>query len=155
MKRVKFQAVGNPLQFPDDISLFTNIEGTQDGFIIADYKGSMPLDEYVEDKKQLKLKDLNAWHDAQTEAMKAKYSKAEVDSFLDKRNEALAYRKDNTVQTPYIMAMAGGNEATRIMLINSILAKVDAVAQLEAYVLAKRDEIEACTTQEELEATTW
>jgi len=87
--------------------------------------------------------------------MKAKYSQSEVDSFLDKRNEAMAWRVDNTVATPYVTAMSGGNEVVRVALLNAILAKVDATAQLEVYVLMKRDEIEACTTQAELEAVTW
>lgn len=102
-----------------------------------------------------KIKELKGWHDAQTEAMKAKYSKSEVESFLDKRNEAMAWRVDNTAPTPYVDSMSGGNETERVALLNAILAKVDAAAQLEAYVLSKRDAIEACTTQAELEAITW
>lgn len=109
------------------------------------------LDELKYDKNQ----QLKTWHDDQTQGMKAKYSKSEVESFLDKRTEALAWRKDNSVQTPYIMAMAGGDEPIRLELIQAILSKVDAAAQLEAHVLSKRDEIESCTTQSELEAVTW
>lgn len=121
------------------------------GWVYANDEFSKP---FALTKKE-KNEQLKAWHDAQTEAIKAKYSKAECESFLDKRNEALAYRNDNTAKTPYIMAMAGGDEATRISLINSILAKVEAVAMLEAYVLSKRDAIEACTSSEDLEAITW
>lgn len=109
------------------------------------------LDELKYDKNQ----QLKTWHDGQTQGMKAKYSQSEVDSFLDKRNEAMAWRADNTVATPYVTAMGGGNEEVRLMLLNSILAKVEATAQLEGYVLSKRDAIEACTTQQELEAITW
>jgi len=105
--------------------------------------------------KESKLQELNQWHDSKTTEMKAKYSQSEVDSFLDKRNEAMAWRVDNTVATPYVTAMSGGNEVVRVALLNAILSKVDATAQLEAYVLMKRDEIEACTTQESLEAVTW
>ncbi len=109
------------------------------------------LDELKYDKNQ----QLKAWHDDQTQGMKAKYSQSEVDSFFDKRNEALAWRADDTVPTPYVDAMVQNDPVARLALINAILAKVDAVAQLEAYVLNKRDAIEACTTLEELEAVTW
>ena len=121
------------------------------GFVMVDGEFIKPLSLY----KTEKLQELNQWHDSQTQEMKTKYSQSEVDSFLDKRNEAMAWRVDNTVVTPYVTAMAGGSEEVRLMLLNSILAKVDATAQLEAYVLMKRDEIEACTTQAELEAVTW
>lgn len=109
----------------------------------------------ITESKQQKLQSLKAWHDSQIEAMKAKYSQAEIDSFLDKRNEAMAWRVDSTAPTPYVNAMANGNAEVRLMLLNSILAKVDATAQLEAFVLLKRDEIEVCTTQAELDAVTW
>lgn len=105
--------------------------------------------------KAQKLQALKQWHDSQIEAMKAKYSQAEIDSFLDKRNEAMAWRVNNTAPTPYIDAMSGGVASVKTMLINAILAKVDATAQLEALVLSKRDAIELSTTQTELDAITW
>jgi len=121
------------------------------GYVLVDGEFVKPFELFVFEK----LKELNQWHDSKTTEMKAKYSQSEVDSFLDKRNEAMAWRVDNTVATPYVTAMAGGNEVVRVALLNAILSKVDATAQLEAYVLMKRDEIEACTTQAELEAITW
>ena len=65
--------------------------------------------------------------------------------------EALAWRADNTSPTPYVSAMAGGVEEVRVMLLNSILAKVDAVAQAEMYVLQMRDFIEACDNKEAID----
>jgi len=158
MKKIKFIPNGNPIMFPDDISLFTDIGAVSIGgasYVTAIYIGTLPLDEYIEESRAEKLQALNQWHDSKTTEMKAKYSQSEVDSFLDKRNEAMAWRVDNTVATPYVTAMSGGNEVVRVALLNSILSKVDATAQLEAYVLMKRDEIEACATQAELEAVTW
>lgn len=105
--------------------------------------------------KMEKIQALKKWHDAQTEAMKSKYSQAEIDSFLDKRTEAMSWRADNTAKTPYVDAMSGGDPTARAALLNAILAKVDAAAQLEAYVLMLRDSVEAATTQEELDAIAW
>lgn len=129
------------------------VKAAKEAELEAERLAQIPL--MFEGNKQRKLQELNQWHDAQTTAMKAKYSQSEVDSFLDKRNEAMAWRVNNTVATPYVDAMSGGNAEVRIMLLTSILAKVDATAQLEAYVLSKRDAIEVCSTQEELEAIVW
>lgn len=101
--------------------------------------------------KANKQRELNQWHETTTRAMRAKYTSAEIEAFFDKRNEALAWRADSTAPTPYVSAMAGGVEEVRIMLLNAILAKVDAVAQTEMYVLNTRDAIEACTTKEEID----
>lgn len=114
-----------------------------------------PVSISLSESRQQKLQALKAWHDAQIETMKAKYSQAEIDSFLDKRNEAMAWRVNNTAPTPYIDAMSGGNSTVRTVLLNAILAKVDATAQLEALVLSKRDAIEAATNQAELDAIVW
>lgn len=105
----------------------------------------------LEAYKQEKYTALKAWHDAQTNAMKAKYSASEVESFLDKRNEALKWSVDNTSPTPYIDAMGGGNAELRLVLLNSVLAKVKAAAELEAYVLYLRDQIEASSTKEQID----
>ena len=105
--------------------------------------------------KAEKQASLNKWHDQQVQGMRAKYSESEFESFLDKRNEAMAYRNDPLAKTPYIDAMAGGVAEVRTMLLTSILAKVDATAQLEMFVLTKRDAIDACVTQAELDAIVW
>ena len=102
--------------------------------------------------KASKQRELNRWHEAFTVSMKAKYTSAEIEAFMDKRKEALAWRADNTSPTPYVSAMAGGVEEVRVMLLNAILAKVDAVAQAEMYVLQVRDAIDACDNKEAIDA---
>lgn len=121
------------------------------GWVYTNGVFSKPLSLFKSEKKEA----LNQWHDEQTTAMRAKYSQSEFESFLDKRNEAMAWRSNNTSLTPYIDAMSGGNVEVRTMLINSILAKVDATAQLEMQVLMTRDAIELCTTQTQLDAIVW
>lgn len=116
------------------------------------YDGANFIYPTLEDLKKEKQKALNLWHEAVTANMKAKYTSAEIESFMDKRKEALAWRDNNTSPTPYVSAMVGGVEEARVSLLNAILAKVDAVAQAEMYVLMTRDVIEACTTKEEIDA---
>lgn len=106
----------------------------------------------IEAYKSEKYLALKIWHDTQTNNMKAKYSASEVESFLDKRNEALAWSLNQEAPTPYIDAMSGGDEATRLILLNSVLNKVKAAAQLEAYVLYIRDQIEASSTKERIDS---
>jgi hypothetical protein len=102
--------------------------------------------------KANKQRELNRWHEAMATSMKAKYTSAEIEAFVDKRKEALAWKTDNTSPTPYISAMVGGVEEARVALLNAILAKIDAAAQAEMYVLTTRDVINACTTKEEIDA---
>lgn len=101
-----------------------------------------------------KLASLKSWHDAQVKAMKQDYSDAEIESFLDKRNEAMAYTADNTVATPYLLALVGGDVTLVPGLVDSIMAKVTAIGNLEGQVSAKRDAIKVATTQAQLDAVT-
>lgn len=113
---------------------------------ILDKNPNSTLDESkIEKKLELKL-----WHDKQIYEMRSKYSQGEIDSFTDKRKEAMAWRVDNTIQTPYISAMVGGDETLRITMIHAILVKVDELAQLEFIVQQKRDEISLCDNVEAL-----
>lgn len=113
---------------------------------ILDKNPNSTLDELkIEKKLELKL-----WHDKQIYEMRSKYSQGEIDSFTDKRKEAMAWRVDNTIQTPYISAMVGGDETLRITMIHAILVKVDELAQLEFIVQQKRDEISLCDNVEAL-----
>jgi len=154
------------LVHPITISDIENIpENWYDITDITDITDSMSHDEieeimglrveppfFIESYKANKQRELNQWHETTTKAMKAKYTSAEIEAFMDKRNEALAWRADSSAPTPYVSAMVGGVEEARISLLNSILAKVDAVAQAEMYVLMTRDVIESCTTKEEIDA---
>jgi len=107
-----------------------------------------------EEQKQAKIKALHDKYQAEYDAYLAKYPKREVDSFDDKRREALAYSADNTSPTPVIDSIvAGYNGAiSKESLVASIIAKVQYIAKQEGKMVAKRDAIKACTTQEELEA---
>lgn len=111
----------------------------------------IPTSPTFEELQSQKFIELNIYADNQVKIMSAKYSTLETDSFLDKRTEALAYRVDSSSATPYINSLAKGDETTRIALINAILAKVDALAGLEAFVSVTREKIELSSTLEELE----
>lgn len=104
-----------------------------------------------------KIKELIAYIDAQKALMTASYSSISVESFIDKRNEALAWRVDNTAPTPYVDAMNTDSEGVldtvaRDAQLNAILAKVDGIAKLENFEDVTRTAIKACTTQDELDA---
>lgn len=105
-----------------------------------------------EELKSNKIKALHEKYDADYQAYLDQYPKREVASFEIKQSEATAYRIDNTAPTPTIDAMVGGDTTKRVALIDAILAKVDFLAQQEGIMIAKRDAIKACTTQEELDA---
>lgn len=89
------------------------------------------------------------------QAYLSQYGEAEVESFKDKAKEAIAYMSDNSALTPYVSAMANGDEAMRVDLLTAIWAKVQYTAQSEGYIVGIRDGIKAATTVEELNAITW
>lgn len=91
-------------------------------------------------------------YDAQFDAYLAQYPKGEQTSFEDKASEAKAYHADNTVDTPIISAMVGGDETLRVEMLEAVWVKLIGIAQMEGQMVAKRDAIKACTTVEELEA---
>ncbi len=109
----------------------------------------------IDELKFIKNEQLKHFHDTKIALIKSKYSQSEIDSFMDKRSEAMAWRSDSTAKTPYVDAMTSGDTTARVALLNAILAKVDASAQLEAQVLALRDAIEAAITKEDLDVIVW
>ena len=155
MKKVIFDLVknGNLVIYPDDISLFKNVEIT-DLSVIADYSGSMNLTPYYDlpTGKATKIKQLQDKFQEQYDAYLASYPQAEVASFDDKTREAIAYNLDNTVDTPIIDSILVGLGDDKATYINSILAKVQYLAQQEGTMVKARDAIKACTTQAELDA---
>ena len=111
----------------------------------------------IEELIESKLNELKQYINNQKAAVESKYSDISIESFADKRKEALAWKVNNTAPTPYVDMMCtlpdGSIDATaRVDLLNAILTKVAQVAQLEAYERSTRIAIEACTTQEELNA---
>ena len=103
-------------------------------------------------QKQAKIKALQDKYQAEYDAYLAKYPQAEVSSFDDKKREAIAYNLDNTTPTPIIDSILAGLGDDKATYINSILAKVQFLAQKEGAMVKTRDAIKACTTQDELDA---
>lgn len=109
----------------------------------------------LEEVKSTKQAQLLTYVNKQKKLFEAPYSKISVESFVDKRKEALAYAIDNTVPTPYIDMLSTDsvgavNTAIRDALLIAILGKVSAIAQLEAFEDATRTAIKSATTQTEL-----
>lgn len=103
------------------------------------------------DVQATKIKQLHENYSAMYKAYINSYSTLEVESFKNKADEAKAYMRDNTAPTPYVDAMANGDDVLRVELLNAIWTKVAYIASVEGQLVAKRDAIKACTTQEELD----
>ena len=106
----------------------------------------------LEELKTQKIQALQKAFDDDFNRYLSQYPKAEVESFSSKAEEAKAYMLDNTVATPYISAMVGGDETLRVAMINSVWNKVQYRARAEGQMIDKRDMIKNCTTVEELDA---
>jgi len=111
----------------------------------------------LNENKKAKQTQLISYMDSQKNLMTASYSAISVESFTDKRNEAMSWRVNSTVATPYVDSLntdsAGVlDTVARDAQLSAILAKVDAIARLEAFEDATRTAIKACTTQAELDA---
>jgi len=109
------------------------------------------------ENKQAKIKELIAFVEQQKIVMEANYSSISTGSFIDKRNNALAWEQDPTSPTGYVDKLckdAAGvvDTVKREALLLAILAKVNDVAKLETYEDDTRTAIKACTTQAELDA---
>jgi len=141
--------------FVEDVSLYEYINGSiklkSDWEALKEAKRVANLPTFEEIKAQ-KIQELSDKYDADFNAYLSQYPKAEQESFKDKAYEARAYMADNTVATPYVSSMVGGDETLRIEMINAIWAKVQYSATQEGQMIAKRDAIKACTTQAELDA---
>ena len=111
-------------------------------------------DAYFNPLKVAKIKALQDKFQEQYDAYLASYPKAEVSSFNDKKNEAIAYNLDNTVPTPIIDSILVGLGMKKATYISGILAKVNFLAKQEGAMVKVRDAIKACTTQDELDAIT-
>lgn len=112
-------------------------------------------DEQTKTLDELKLEKIKLLHKKYEQSYQEylnSYPKNEVDSFDDKKREALAWSADNTAPTPIIDSILTGLGEDKATYINSILAKVQYLAQKEGEMVKTRDAIKACTTQEELDA---
>ena len=106
----------------------------------------------LDENKLSKIKELNTKYQDDYNTYLSKYPQAEIDTFNDKKKEALAYQLDNTVQTPIIDDIVSTLGGTKDDYILSILSKVSQIAQNEGNLVKTRDAIKACTTQDELDA---
>lgn len=111
-----------------------------------------------EQEKQEKIEALNAYVNEKFTAYLAKYPEVEVQSFTKKATEASMVLADNATimtLTPYLAALTNNDFTARNILAKNISDKVLENAQLEAFAVAIRDAIKACTTVEDLEKITW
>lgn len=108
--------------------------------------------EYLEKQKAAKIKLLHDKYQSVYQEYLNQYPKNEVDSFGDKRREALAWTADNTVATPIIDSIVAGWGGNKADYVASVIAKVQYLAQKEGEMVKTRDAIKACTTQAELDA---
>ena len=137
----------NKFELSDGISYKTLMNGTEEMAInmVATKNSAI-----FEENKQVKIKELQDKYQSEYNAYLAKYPKREVESFDDKKREALAYNADNSASTPLVDAMVGGDADLRIEMLNSILEKIFYVAAQEGMMVATRDAIKACKTVDEL-----
>jgi len=141
-------------QFHKDIVMI-DITGRTDVFVGMEYDGTIFISQTLptlDEQKQTKIKQLQDKYQSEYDAYLAQYPKREVDSFPVKQAEAIAYNLDNTAPTPVIDAIISKNGAAKDDYVASILIKVTALAAQEGEMVAIRDSIKACTTQDELDA---
>lgn len=111
-----------------------------------------------EQQKQEKLEALNSYVNEQFKAYLEKYPDVEVQSFTKKATEASMVLADNATPmtlTPYLAALTNNDFTARNILAKNISDKVLENAQLEAFAVATRDAVKACTTEDELNNVTW
>jgi len=108
----------------------------------------------LEELKQQKIKQLQDKYQEEYDTYLAQYPQSEVATFEDKKREALAYDLDSASPTPILdnILLGYNGTVTKAEYVASILAKVNYLAQREGVMVAKRDAIKACTTQDELDA---
>ena len=139
-----------PIEQEEDIKAITDF--SQAYYIDNKLEIKQPAPPSLDSLKQTKIKELQNKYQSEYDAYLAQYPKREVESFDDKKKEALAYNADNSASTPLVDAMVGGDTDLRVEMLNAILAKVLHIAAQEGVMVATRDAIKACTTQDELDA---
>ena len=117
-----------------------------------EYIAPIPTPPTLDENKVAKINQLHDKFQEQYDTYLNSYPKAEVSSFNDKKNEAIAYSLYNTTPTPIIDSILVGLGDDKATYINSILAKVQYLTQQEGAMVKVRDAIKACTTQDELDA---
>lgn len=129
----------------------TAIGDLYDGSTFSKPEITVPI-KPLEEQKQDKINQLQTKYQLEYNAYLSQYPQREIASFPAKQAEALAYTADNTAPTPVIDAILTTNPATKADYVASIMAKITALANQEGAMVAIRDSIKACTTQDELDA---
>lgn len=114
------------------------------------FKEVLPAKKTLDEYKQEKI---DSAHLAQTKFKtdyESQYPAIEVESFSDKRREALAWEQDNTVSTPTINKLSTAE--TRVEMLNAVLAKVNALTEVERQTTEYRDAIKLCMTVDECDS---
>ncbi|WP_419258520.1 hypothetical protein [Campylobacter fetus] len=99
--------------------------------------------------KEVKIKALNESMDAVYKAYLKKYPEIEQQSFTQKAQESfkvIANIDTPLNDTPYLANLTNNNKAKRDELAINVNAKVVYITALEAFGVAKRDEIKAATS---------
>ena len=135
-----------------DITNLTTKPNIDDSYDGTNFIAKTVIVPTLDEQKQAKIKQLQDKYQSEYDAYLAQYPKREVDSFPVKQSEAIAYNLDNTAPTPVIDAIISKNGAAKSDYVASILTKVTALAAQEGEMVAIRDSIKACTTQDELDA---
>ena len=135
-----------------DITNLTTKPNIDDSYDGTNFIAKTVIVPTLDEQKQAKIKQLQDKYQSEYDAYLAQYPKREVDSFPVKQAEAIAYNLDNTAPTPVIDAIVSKNGAAKDDYVASILTKVTALAAQEGEMVAIRDSIKACTTQDELDA---
>ena len=141
-------------------------DGSQDFLIQTDYTKSTP-DEIERafptptllESKAARIKYINAEADKAFAQILAPYPAHEVSTCPNQYAEALALQSDPNANTPTLTGIALVSGETVAVLAAAVLTKAAAYTSVSGQIVGKRKlktaQIEACATNEEVEAITW
>ena len=137
------------------------VEGNRDyeqykKWLLEGNQPEQPAGPTLDDLKQQKLTELNSACDAELEKVYSQYPEHEADTWFIQLQEARAYLADYETDTPFINIVAEHRGIGRHTLATSIVEKGLAFETFAAHVIGHkqriRDQIEAVTTEAELDA---
>lgn len=112
----------------------------------------------LEEVKSAKLSEINAAADRAIATLTATYPDREISTFDKQESEARAYAADATASTPLLSALATARGIPLPDLVERVLAKADAFAVASGSIIGRRqaleDQLDACTTLEEVQGIT-
>jgi len=113
-----------------DKKLFYDSVENVDGIYVLNYRVEERYDTQEEKIHRLEKEIQQAqqnnekWFNRQTEQLKTTYPQNERDSWATQREEALAYSKDNTVDTPLLTVVADARGVTLDEMVSKVLENV-------------------------------